>query len=351
MAADRFTVKMTGGTNGDVAGNAMKLLLERCPGVEIRCIVAGAGALYDPSGLDHEELQRLILQKDVVDFNAERLHPGGFMLSRSHKRTEGLKELHRRLTRTSDGVEEDWITIDEMYRELDALMFTVPADLFLPCGGRPETINEDNWQRLFSRDREPGARVISEGANSFITPKAREEIQKRGIVVLRDASANKCGVISSSYEILANLILTEREFIRHKDEYVQDVLTLLEKRAEDEAQLIFQRHREAQGNRLYTEISDAISLEINKHYENLFSFFQGRPELIEQPLFRKVILNHLPAILRDNRRYRARIKQLPPKIQFAILASEIASSIVYRGGWDTDLESRIKGFLRERLSL
>jgi len=29
---DPFTVKFTGGTNGDVAGNSIRLVLDRCPG-------------------------------------------------------------------------------------------------------------------------------------------------------------------------------------------------------------------------------------------------------------------------------------------------------------------------------
>ena len=45
MHRDPFTVKITGGTNGDVAGNAMRLLLERCQRAKITCIVAGAGAI------------------------------------------------------------------------------------------------------------------------------------------------------------------------------------------------------------------------------------------------------------------------------------------------------------------
>ena len=69
--------------------------------------------------------------------------------------------------------------------------------------------------------------MIVEGANSFITPEARTNLQKSGVVLMRDASANKCGVISSSYEIIANLLLSEREFFENKDRYVSDVLAIL----------------------------------------------------------------------------------------------------------------------------
>ena len=49
-----------------------------------------------------------------------------------------------------------------------------------------------------------------------MTPDARLEMQRRGVVTIRDASANKCGVISSSYEIIANLIFSNNEFLENK---------------------------------------------------------------------------------------------------------------------------------------
>ena len=350
MGRDPFTVKITGGTNGDVAGNAMSLLLDRCPRAKILSIVAGSGALYDPEGIDRDELGRLVFKQDVVDFTPEKLHRGGFMLFRQERRQEGLRDLHRKVVCADTEVEESWITTDEFYAELEDLIFSVSADLFLPCGGRPETIYGQNWQNLFAEDGTPTARVISEGANSFITPEARLEIQKRGIVVLRDASANKCGVISSSYEIIANLLMTEKEFLRHKEDYVKDVLSILDKRAADEANLIFRRHRENHGKLLYTEISRSISNEINDFYAMLFAFFQARPELSDQRLFRRALLNHLPAFIRESPKYKARVKGLPLKIKNAILASEIACLIVYGGGWEMDLESRVREFLKREFS-
>src|SRR5512137_495510 len=139
---------------------------------------------------------------------------------------------------------EEWISLDEFSREFGELPFTVPADLFIPAGGRPETIDRDNWQNFLLADGSPSARAIVEGANSFITPAARVELQQKGIILMRDASANKCGVISSSYEIIANLLLSEEEFLEQKERYVADVLAILEKRAGDEARLILQRRRE-----------------------------------------------------------------------------------------------------------
>lgn len=345
---DSFSVKLTGGPNGDVAGNSMRLILEKCPKAEIRCIIDGPAGLYDPMGADRNALKKVLLKQDLDRFNPEALHPGGFILYRHERRQDGLTELYRKVVRSETGLKEYWITTDDLNREMDKLLFSIPTDLFLPCGGRPDTIDGSNWRNLLSDKGAPNVRVITEGANSFISPDARNEIQKHGVILLRDASANKCGVISSSYEIIANLLMSETEFLNNKEAYVNDVLGILEKRSEEEARLIFERHGKGTREKLFTEISSDISMEINQQYTRLFQFFQDRPYLADQPLFRRAIINHLPAFIGKSRKFKARIKKLPPKIKSAILAAEIATMIVYKGGWDMDFETRLKGFLKEQ---
>jgi glutamate dehydrogenase len=91
-----FSVKFTGGPNGDVAGNAMRLMLERCPQAQIRLIVDGTGALFDPAGADHDALRRIVLQGDLDAFDPEALHIGGSLLYRNVRRTEGMRELYKK---------------------------------------------------------------------------------------------------------------------------------------------------------------------------------------------------------------------------------------------------------------
>jgi glutamate dehydrogenase len=340
---DSFSVKFTGGPNGDVAGNAMRIMLERCPKAQIRLILDGTAALCDLAGADHQELGRILLARDLDAFAPEKLHPGGFMLFRSGSRREGLRELYRKVTRTDSGLHEEWISVDEFTREFAELAFTVKADLFIPGGGRPETIDSHNWERFLLHDGTPSARVIVEGANSFITPDARVQLQKKGVIIMRDASANKCGVISSSYEIIANLLLTEEEFLANKERYVADVLTILEQRAGDEARLILKRRRD-QPSLLCTDISNSLSTEINSHYARLFSFFRKRPEICLQPLFKRAIMSHLPLFLSSDERYRQRVDTLPQKYIVAILAAEIGSAMVYRGDQDADFEELVTAF-------
>ncbi|MEI7816945.1 MAG: NAD-glutamate dehydrogenase domain-containing protein, partial [Desulfuromonadales bacterium] len=349
MRRERFSLKMTGGPNGDVAGNALRILLARCPGIQVRLILDGTAVLYDPNGINHEELGRIVLSRDLDAFDPQYLSPGGFMLFRTGRRMEGLKESHRKVTLNNECLAEEWLDIDDFNRLYNSLIFTVKADLFIPAGGRPETIDAQNWRSFLDESGVPTSRVIIEGANSYITPEARIQLQKNGVVLMRDASANKCGVISSSYEIIANLLLSEREFMEHKERYAGDVLAILEKRAADEARLILRRRIDSGGTLLYSEISETISQNINSLYSRLFDFFSARPELCLQAPFRQAILRHLPLMLQESAAYRKRIKKLPKKYLCAILAAEIGSSLVYSGNRDADFEDMIRRHLARLL--
>ena len=348
MHTQPFSVKLTGGPNGDVAGNAMNLMLARCPRVQIKLIIDGSGALYDPIGLNHVALQKILLQADLERYDPAALNPGGYILYRREHRTEGMRQLYKKVVCTENGLDECWMSNDDFYRAYNSLAFTVDADLFIPAGGRPETIEAGNVQDFANAEGKPSARVIVEGANSFITPAARSELQKKGVVIMRDASANKCGVIASSYEILANLMLSDAEFLQKKAEYVSDIITILNQLAEQEASVILSRHRECAGASSYTEISDLISREINSNYTRFFEFFEANPDLCLKPEYENAILHSMPRMIRRENGYRKRISNLPVKIKHAILASTLASSMVYSGDdssvFATIVEAQLKRF-------
>ena len=332
MHSEPFSVKFTGGPNGDVAGNGMRLLLERCPKVAIKLIVDGTGALYDPEGLDKQALSNIVLQADIEAYKPGALHVGGFILYRLKTRKEGISDVFKKLTMTETGLQEDWISTDKFYQTFNSVMFTVETDLFIPAGGRPETINENNVQRYFTAEGVASSKIIVEGANSFITPSARQTLQQNGVVIMRDASANKCGVISSSYEIIANLVLSDEEFLANKDEYVNDVIDILNAMAEVEARAVIRRHREQDGSETYTDISSKLSHEINNHYARMFNYFESNPEQVQLPKQHKAMLAHMPKLLKNSEEFSKRIQtHLPEKVKFAILASKLASALVYAG--------------------
>ncbi|MFI0400318.1 MAG: NAD-glutamate dehydrogenase domain-containing protein [Thiolinea sp.] len=334
MHKDPFSIKITGGPNGDVAGNSMRLLLERCEQVQIRMIMDGTAAAFDPAGLDHAALRKIILQADLDAFDANALHEGAFIIYRSQKKHDGMRDLYKKLKKTSAGLEEHWISTDEFNKIFNQLAFTVETDLFIPAGGRPETIALHNVDQFFKADGQPSARVIVEGANSFITPDARRVLQQRGVVIMRDASANKCGVISSSYEIIANLTLSEEEFLAHKQQYVSDVIKILNRMAEQEARVVIKRQRETGGKITYTDISTQVSQEINAHYARMFAYFQANPGLVHAASYKQAILAHMPALIQELE-FQDRIDRLPEKVKYAILASKLASSMVYFGDDNT----------------
>jgi len=332
MHKDAFSVKFTGGPNGDVAGNGMRLLLERCPKVAIKLIVDGTGALFDPDGLDKDALSKIVLKDDIEGYNPEALHVGGFILYRMQTRKEGISDVYKKLTMTKSGLEENWVSTDKFYKTFNSVIFTVETNLFIPAGGRPETINENNVERYFNDEGLPSAKIIVEGANSFITPAARSYLQQKDVVIMRDASANKCGVISSSYEIIANLVFTDKEFLANKEEYVNDVINILNEMAETEALAIIRKYRELEGAKSYTEISNQLSQEINNHYERMFNYFESNPEQLTQAKQQKAMLAHMPKLIRESAEFSPRLQSnLPDKVKYAILASKLASGLVYAG--------------------
>ena len=76
----------------------------------------------------------------------------------------------------------------------------------MPCGGRPEAVNLLNVHKMFTAEnKKPRFKYIVEGANLFISENARGVLEDEGIVLFKDASANKGGVTSSSFEVMAAL--------------------------------------------------------------------------------------------------------------------------------------------------
>jgi glutamate dehydrogenase len=209
-----YTVKMTGGPDGDVAGNLLKILhREHGARVKVVAISDGTGAAFDPAGLDWTELLRLVHEAHgVVRFDPTRIRaPEGKVVAATDKAGEAFRNnLHN----------------------------VVPADLFLPCGGRPYAINDDNWRSFLRIDGKPSAKGMVEGANIFLTPVARANLEAAGLLAIKDSSANKGGVICSSYEVLAGLVMSEAEFIARKPRYVSEVIGIIRARADDEAKAL-----------------------------------------------------------------------------------------------------------------
>jgi glutamate dehydrogenase len=299
-----FTVKITGGPDGDVAGNEIKILIrEYGDNAKIVGIADGFGCAEDPEGLDHKELLRLVhASLPISEYQTSLLSPKGIRTVVQDAEGSRLRnELHNRV----------W------------------ADAFIPAGGRPATINEENWQRYLDEKGKPSSRVIVEGANLFITPFARQKLFEAGVVVVKDSSANKCGVICSSFEILACLMLSEQEFLTIKTEFVQEVLVRLREIARVEAVLLFEEHRRRPKKSL-VELSILFSREINRLKDAVASSF-AELEQKESDIVHEMVLGHIPNSLEKIAGERI-WNTLPADYREQIVCSKIASGTVYLEG-------------------
>lgn len=307
--AERFTIKMTGGPDGDVAGNELKILhREYGENARVVAISDGFGAAQDPEGLNWKELIRLFKEgKSIAEFNAKLLskRDGAFVIKAD----------------TAENV-----------RIRNNLHFTARADVFIPAGGRPYTVNDKNWQNFLTADGTPTCRAIVEGANIFFTAEAREQLQKKGILIIKDSSANKTGVICSSFEIIASLTISNEEFLGIKDVYVQQVIEILRQKADSEAKLLFQEYGLQGGRKTLVELSMAISRVINDVTDIILESLTARQdEVLADPMYQEMIYRHVPRVLVEKFKDRI-LKRLPAAHQIAILSAYIASYIVYREG-------------------
>merc|ERR1712050_371647 len=167
------------------------------------------------------------------------------------------------------------------------------ADAFIPAGGRPNTININNFDKYFLEDGTASAPLIVEAANIFTTPEARKEFGDRGIAIVKDSSANKAGVCCSSYEIVASMLLSKEEFLGEKEQIVADVLDKLRDSARVEAELLFREYRANPAHQL-PYYSQAISGCINRATDAVVEAVTDNFDLISPDLRHRLLVDSLP---------------------------------------------------------
>ncbi|EHJ46482.1 Glu/Leu/Phe/Val dehydrogenase [Solidesulfovibrio carbinoliphilus subsp. oakridgensis] len=305
--AEPFTVKITGGPAGDVAGNAILQLIARYGGrARIVAVSDGHGAAFDPRGLDHRELTRLVREeRNMAAFSPERLvGPGSFAVRAD----------------TPDGA-----------KVRASLHNTVPADLFIPAGGRPDTLNAGNWRDFCDADGRPSARVIIEGANLFLTSEARLHLEAAGALIAPGPSANKAGVICSSYEILAGLVMTEAEFAAVRRRYIREVLAILGRKARAEAALLLRERRRSGGRVGLVALSREASQEITAVKDAIIAALADAPPVADDPLLARLVADHCPPVL-VTKYFDRLLATVPASYLQAVVAAQAASTIVYAEG-------------------
>ncbi|CAM9635203.1 unnamed protein product, partial [Phaeothamnion confervicola] len=303
---DGFSVKITGGPDGDVAGNIIKIM-NREYGAKVRIVgvADGTGCAEDPDGLSHGELLRLFHEsRPIVDFTFNRLGPKGV--------------IHR-------------VDTEEGMRARNSMHNRVKADAFVPAGGRPNTVNKNNWRDFLDAAGRPSSPLIVEGANLFITQEARNLLHSEaaGVMIVKDSSANKCGVICSSYEIMSSMLMDESEFKANKEAIVADVLERLRAIARQEAELLFREYGHRPGSLPW--FSEKISNSINRLTDATLAALDGSPPEDYETLLLPLVRRHLPRTLADLAFDRV-AERMPAQYLRNAMASCLASHIVYTEG-------------------
>lgn len=245
--------------------------------------------LYDPNGLDRDELVRLAKQRSMIsEFDATKLSKDGYRI----------------LVEDSDTTlpSGEVVSNGTAFRNTFHLRSDNQYDLFVPCGGRPESIDLASVNKLIV-DKKSCIPWIVEGANLFLTQDAKLRLEKAGCIVFKDASANKGGVTSSSMEVLASLSFDDDTFIENmcvSDDgtvpafytaYVKQVQDVIKRNADLEFEAIWREHEETGTAR--SVISDTLSVAITTLDEEL----QNTELWNDLKLRRSVLGDALPKLL------------------------------------------------------
>jgi len=299
-----WTVKLTGGPDGDVAGNMLKIL-DRDYGSHVRVVgmADGTASAEDPLGLPMAELLRLFQHSlPLGALDTSTLSSSGVLtLADTPAGIASRNTLHNRIV----------------------------ADAFVPAGGRPATMNESNWKDFLLPDGTPSAKVIVEGANLFLTPEARLALfEHTALPIVKDSSANKCGVICSSMEIRASMCVTDDEFVALKGQYVSEVLDRLRHMAQLEARLLFAEAARDADTPL-PALSERISFAILRVSDALATLLDAHSRSHE---LWPVVSAQLPPALANSEHAAKLEESLPWEYQKSTIAKSLASRLVYREG-------------------
>jgi len=330
---EEITKVMTGGPDGDLGSNEILISKDK-----ILAIIDGSGVLFDPEGINRKELGQLARARKMVEnFPKSLLSSKGFLVN---IKDQDVVLPHGE--QVENGLE---------FRNSFHLHPLFRADLFVPCGGRPSSININNWRKYINEIGEPRFKFIVEGANLFITQEARLRLEEKGVIIYKDASANKGGVTSSSLEVLASLALTDEEYDElmcvkddtipeFRQKYIEEILEVIRENASLEFEIIWKENQNKKIPRAV--LSDVISEKINSTKDAIY-----QSDLINtRDLLEKAIECCSPPILVKTIGMDKILKRIPASYLKAVFASRLASRYVYKFGLDAD-EINFYGFLKD----
>ena len=327
----------TGGPDGDLGSNEILLSNEKYV-----AIVDGSGVLFDSQGLDSNELVRLAKKRVMIqEYDISKLSKDGYrvLVDDSNINLPNGEKVNNGTT----------------FRNTFHTRPGFDYDTFVPCGGRPESIDLSTCNKLIV-DGKCTIPYIVEGANLFITQDAKLRLEKAGCILYKDASANKGGVTSSSLEVLASLSFDDEGFMENmcigKDgtvpafykEYVKEVQSVIQRNARLEFEAIWRENQRTGTPR--SALSDSLSWAITKLDLELQSF----DELWSNNTLRLSVLKEaLPQTLQAKIGIDKILKRVPESYQKGIFGSYLASRFVYEYG-ATPSQFAFFDFMRKRMT-
>ncbi|KAM0348675.1 hypothetical protein ACHAPU_004110 [Fusarium lateritium] len=321
LELDPSTIRkmQTGGPDGDLGSNEIKLGNEK-----YTAIVDGSGVLADPNGLDRDELLRLAHgRKMIVEYDISKLS------------SEGYRVLCDDVNVTLPSGEV--VNNGTSFRNTFHLRDTGHVDCFVPCGGRPASIDLISVNRLI-KDGKSVIPYLVEGANLFITQEAKLRLESAGCILIKDASANKGGVTSSSLEVLASLSFDDQGFVENMchnaqgeapqfyHDYVKQVQLKIQDNARLEFEAIWREHEQTGIAR--SILSDKLSVAITDLDEKL----QHSDLWDNEKIRRSILEDALPRLLLEKIGLDTLIARIPDSYLRSIFGSYLASRFVYEFG-------------------
>ncbi|KAL6944268.1 hypothetical protein ACO0RG_001000 [Hanseniaspora osmophila] len=324
----------TGGCDGDLGSNEVLLSSKNETYV---AIIDGNGTLVDPQGLNIEELRRMAHARLTTEhYDQSLLSSSGFYIPCD---VQDFK-----IPSTGEIIPNGTIFRNKFHSEY-LFKYLPKIDIFVPCGGRPGSINLSNLHYYIDpKTNKCRIPYIVEGANLFITQDAKIKLEEHGCMLFKDASANKGGVTSSSMEVLASLALKDDDFVGKflqnvngcYDNYVKFIQKKIVHNAKLEFKQLYKINK--QTKKPISELSNTLSAAINKLNDDLID----SDELFKNDLpFKQFLLIHkiIPSILFDisSQSHLEVLDNIPENYLKAMLSDYLASNYVYQYGIDVNM--------------
>jgi hypothetical protein len=338
LGAGPVRLVFTGGLDGDVGSGDIRLAMDRWGDrARILSVTDGWGVVFDPEGLDHRELRRLYDgQLTLAHFDEAKLHAGGFRAAGSDAPVALSGATISRFARspvvmdpggaspTSDGgvaVSGAWLQAN--------LIFLVPADVFVPGGGRKDTIHEGNVRWLTDDGRgRPLFRGIVYGANVFTTPGANRALETAGVRVIPDEKANSVGVeVSSRLEVDMNILWDHAEITRDlQRDFIAELLPKLLENAQAKHWALQLALRRQPGRFLTGD--DGLSSALSRDILTLKAQLRDASVDVDSSLAGRILRDYFPRVASMERIH----DRFTDEQRREILATSAAGTVLYNTG-------------------